>query len=251
MAMREQIDTIPVNEAFLSDDECPFCYLERQAEQKALRYVLGAGASYMEPEVRGVTDKLGFCGAHMKKMYDYGNALGNALIMQTYFVGLIEEFDKEMENFEAPTKRKKFGKKAEEKPSLKQWLQQRQQSCYLCQKNEYNMQRYYRTFFFLLKEAEFRHRIETGKGFCVRHFTRLLEQAEEHLPNAQRQWFYAVVPQKMRENLARVQGDLDWFIDKFDYRNAGADWKNSKDAVSRCMQKLRGIYPADAPYQEK
>ena len=33
--MREQIETIPVNEAFLSGDECPFCYLERQAEQKA------------------------------------------------------------------------------------------------------------------------------------------------------------------------------------------------------------------------
>ena len=251
MAMKEQIDTIPVNEAFLSEDECPFCYLERQAEQKALRYVLGAGASYMEPDVRGVTDELGFCGAHMKKMYDYGNALGNALIMQTYFVGLIKEFDKELENFDAPPKRKKFGRKTEEKSSLKQRLQQRQQSCYLCQKNEYNMQRYYRTFFFLLKEAEFRNRIETGKGFCVRHFAQLLEQAEEHLPNAQRQWFYTVVPQKMRENLARVQGDLDWFIDKFDYRNAGADWKNSKDAVSRCMQKLRGFYPTDAPYQEK
>lgn len=30
--MREQIDTIPVNEAFASGDECPFCYLERVAE---------------------------------------------------------------------------------------------------------------------------------------------------------------------------------------------------------------------------
>ena len=53
----------------------------------------------------------------------------------------------------------------------------------------------------------------------------------------------------MQDNLARVQGDLDWFIEKFDYRNASADWKNSKDAVSRSMQKLRGGYPADPVYK--
>jgi len=35
----------------------------------------------------------------------------------------------------------------------------------------------------------------------------------------------------------------------FDYRQQGADWKNSKDAVRRTMQKLRGGYPADPPYK--
>lgn len=54
----------------------------------------------------------------------------------------------------------------------------------------------------------------------------------------------------MKENLARVQGDLDWFIAKFDYRNAAADWKNSKDAVSRSMQKLQGIHPVDPAYKK-
>ena len=57
-----------------------------------------------------------------------------------------------------------------------------------------------------------------------------------------------LLPQ-MRENLARVQADLDWFVDKFDYRNASAPWKNSQDAVQRAMQKLRGGYPADPDYK--
>ena len=70
--MREQIDTIPVNDAFLSEDECPFCFLERQAEQRTIRYVLGPGASYMEPDVRAATDKSGFCTHHMKTVYDFG-----------------------------------------------------------------------------------------------------------------------------------------------------------------------------------
>ena len=59
--MREQIDTIPVNEAFESGDECPFCWLERMSEQKSIRYILGPGASYMEPDVRAMTDTRGFC----------------------------------------------------------------------------------------------------------------------------------------------------------------------------------------------
>ena len=83
--MRDTIETIPVNEAFSSGDECPFCCLERMAEQRTIRYVLGPGASYMEPDVRSVTDAKGFCPSHFKKMYDFGNSLGNALIMQTYY----------------------------------------------------------------------------------------------------------------------------------------------------------------------
>ena len=252
--MKEQIETIPVNEAFLSGDECPFCYLQRQAEQRAIRYCIGPGASYLEPDVREVTDRQGFCGMHMKKMYDYGNSLGNALIMQTYFVGMLKSLDQQLESYEMPAKKSLFGNKKtkqEEKPSLLQWAQSRQNSCYLCEKNAYNMRRYYNTFFYLLKEPEFRSRVENSKGFCLRHFAEVLEAAEEFLSNAHREWFYTTVPSLVREHLARVQADLDWFIEKFDYRNASADWKNSRDAVSRSMQKLRGIYPADPPYKEK
>ena len=78
----------------------------------------------------------------------------------------------------------------------------------------------------------------------------MLQQAERKLPSAQRDWFYPAVFRVMEENWTRVKGDLDWFVAKFDYRNASADWKNSKDAVSRTMQKLEGIYPADPPYKK-
>ena len=55
----------------------------------------------------------------------------------------------------------------------------------------------------------------------------------------------------MEENMARVEEDLTWLIDKFDYRNKDAEWKNSKDALQRSMQKLRGGYPADPVYKLK
>lgn len=250
--MKETIYTIPVNEVFETEDECPFCHLERQTEQRTIKYVLGPGASYMEPDVRLATDKEGFCGQHFKKMYDYGNSLGSALIMQTYFVSMFEEMVREMESFQMPGKRSLFGKKSnQEESSLITWARKKQSTCYICNKLEYNMSRYYATFFQLTKDAQFRTKVEKSKGFCMRHFLRLMETAPEELPNDQRQWFYDTVFFLMRANLARVKGDLDWFIDKFDYRNASADWKNSRDAVSRTMQKLQGIYPADPPFKSE
>lgn len=250
--MKEKIYTIPVNEAFESGDECPFCWLERQVEQRTIKYTIGPGASYMEPEVRLATDKEGFCGAHFKKMYDYGNALGNALIMQTYMVSLFEEMTKQMDAFQIPGKCGLFNKKGnEEESSLVGWAREKQGSCFICNKIAYNMERYFATFFYLTKEPEFRAKVEGSKGFCMRHFLALMESAKDSLPNDQREWFYPVVFRLMRENMARVKGDLDWFVEKFDYRNASADWKNSRDAVSRSMQKLQGIYPADPPFKSE
>lgn len=248
--MKEQIDTIPVNEAYETADECPFCYLQRQTEQKAIRYTVGPGASYMEPEVRGATDAYGFCGEHFKKMYDYGNSLGNALIMQTYLIGLRKELDQQLNNFELPAKKPLFGKKETVELPLSRWLREKNGSCFLCNKVAYNMRRYYATFFHLIKDEEFRRKVEESKGLCLCHMEKLLDAAGEHLQNGQREWFYATLADLQRKHFARVQEDIDWFIEKFDYRNASADWKNSKDAVSRTMQKLAGIYPADLPFKQ-
>lgn len=248
--MREQIDTIPINDAFGAEDECPFCYLERKAEQSTIRYIVGNGASYMEPDSRAETDKTGFCPVHMKKLYDYGNALGNALILQTHYAGLLEDFRAEMADFVTPPKRSIFGAKSQAGEPYWKRLEKQACECLICQRIDYHMDRYYATFFYMLKDPQFREKVENCKGVCLRHFPQLLKQAEQKLPNAQREWFYPTIFRVTEENLTRVKGDLDWFVAKFDYRNASADWKNSKDAVSRSMQKLEGVYVADPPYQK-
>jgi hypothetical protein len=38
----------------------------------------------------------------------------------------------------------------------------------------------------------------------------------------------------------RIQEDISWFIKKFDYRFENESWKNSKDAVERTVNKVRG-----------
>ena len=248
--MKEHLHTIPVNEAFLSEDECPFCYLRRQSEQRILRYVAGPAASYMEPEVREVTDQTGFCPGHLKKLYDYGNTLGNALMLQTYYARILEQLRGEIEAFERPEPKKLFSRPKESTGGLWKQLQEEVESCYICTQLENSMDRYYRTFFALLKEPEFRSRVENCKGFCLHHFSELLHVAEEKLPNSQRQWFYDTVFPLVENNLIRVKNDLDWLIAKYDYRNASADWKNSRDALQRAMQKLGAGHVADKPYHQ-
>ena len=247
--MKEHIDTVPLHEAFDAGDECPFCYLERLSEQRAIRYCIGPGASYMEPDFRAETDRLGFCRQHMKKLYDYGNALGNALVLQTYLAGVLKELKDEADDFTVPPKPSLFAKRKQEESSLLTWAKQKESTCFLCQRQEYNMKRYFHTFFVLLREEEFRQKVASSKGFCLHHFGKLLEVAPGEVPAAHRQWFYETALSLMQDNLLRVKEDLDHFVEMFDYRRTGTDWKNSRDAVSRTMQKLRGAYPADPPYK--
>lgn len=251
--MKEKLYTIPVSEGFETEDECPFCAMERTEEQRAIRYFAGPGASYMEPDVRASTDRAGFCGCHMKKLYDYGNALGAALMLQTYYAGLLEEMQAQLDDYDLPPQKGVFTKKRPQSEEVPYWqrLQERVNSCAICEKVDYNMERYFETFFYLLKEPEFREKVEKSKGFCMRHFAKLLETAQEHLANGQREWFLKTVPGLTLENLARVKEDLDWMVAKYDYRNASKPWGNSRDALQRSMQKLQGIYPADKPYKNE
>ena len=248
--MKEQLHTIPVNEAFDSADECPFCYLRRQSEQRSIRFVAGPSASYMEPEVREVTDETGFCPQHLKKLYDYGNTLGNALMLQTYYARILKNLRSEIEVFERPGPKKLFAKPKEESSPLAEVLTREVQNCYICRQLESSMDRYYRTFFALTKEPEFRAKAENCKGFCLTHFSELLRSAGLYLPNSQRDWFYDRIFPVMEQNLTRVKEDLDWLIAKYDYRNASAPWGNSRDALQRTMQKLGGGYVADKPYKD-
>ncbi len=250
--MKEELYTIPVNEGFDADDECPFCYMEREVERHAIRYVAGPAATYMEPDVRAATGRVGFCSHHMKSLFDYGNHLGAAMMLQTYVISLLDELKKVAEHPQIPEKKGLFKKKvvSEETPYW-ELLAARSDSCYICDKIEYNMSRRFHTFFVLLKEPEFREKVQNCKGFCMRHFGRLLQEAEACLPDSQRDWFYATVYKLMCENLERVKEDLDWLVAKYDYRNASAPWKNSQDALSRTMQKIQGLYPSDPPYRDK
>ena len=105
------------------------------------------------------------------------------------------------------------------------------------------------SFFAMLKDGEFRAKVEASKGFCMHHFRLLLEEAQDSLPNSLRDWFREKIPTLIQENLLRMKADLDRFVMKNDYRNAALPWENAMDAVCRGMQKLQGGHPADPVFR--
>lgn len=250
--MKEQIHTIPISDAIANAGECPFCYMERKTEEHMMDFVLGHGASYMEADIRDMTDREGFCRAHFKKMFDYGNSLGSAWILKTLYMRHLEEMDKEFKNFKPDSSGKSsrlFGKNKAGGNSIVDWINKRESTCFICTSVENTFLAYMKTFFKMYKsDEEFRKQIADSKGFCIDHFKVLCEGADEMLSDKERAYFYQTMLPLMRENINRVYEDVAWFVEKYDYKNRDADWKNSKDAIQRGMQKLRGSDPSLPPY---
>ena len=247
--MKEQLHTIPISDAIANAGECPFCYMERKTEEHMMDFVLGHGASYMESDIRDMTDREGFCRAHFKKMFDYGNSLGNAWILKTLYMRHLEEMDKEFKNFKPDSVGKSsrlFGKsKPSGNNSIIEWINKRESTCFICTSVQNTFQAYMKTFFKMYRsDEEFRKQIASSKGFCIDHFKVLCEGADSMLSDKERADFYDVMLPLMRENINRVYEDVAWFVEKYDYKNRDADWKNSKDAIQRGMQKLRGSDPS-------
>lgn len=254
--MKENISTIPLMNAFGAKDECPFCFLEREAEQHAISFILGS--AYMEDDIREKTDETGFCRHHFKMMYDYGNRLGSALILSTHIRKLNQELSAELKEFSPGKsnllkrmKRTEAGTKDAKTP-LGMWIQEKQHSCYVCNHFRDIYSRYLDTFFDLYrKNEEFRALFAESKGFCLPHFGDLIEAAEDKLSDEQKKEFYPKVFALMQDNLARVQQEVSWFVEKNDYRNKDKDWGTSADSIQRGMQKCAGGYPADPIFKAK
>lgn len=254
--MKEVLYTIPLTDAIEKNDECPFCIVYRKLEQDNLDFILGA--SYMESDFREKTDKDGFCRYHFKMMYDYGNNLGNAWILSSHLKRLHKDLTECMNTYK-PDKSTAFGKwrkkrdggEGEYNQVCKQ-IHKEEKTCYLCSIIEKTFARYMDTFCFLIKKDEsFRNLLRNSKGFCMHHFGILMENLDLNLNNMEKEELYPMLFQLMENNLKRIHEDILWLIEKHDYRNKDADWKNSKDAVPRAMQKIAGSYPSDSPYVNK
>lgn len=254
--MKEKLYTIPLNDAFHAEDECPFCYIEKKIEEDMLDFVLGSGSSYMESDVREATDKEGFCRYHFQKMFDYGNTLGNAWILKTHFEKMRGEMQAQFQHFQ-PKKmglRERFRKDGIN-PTARQnaigiWADRKAHSCYICNRYADTYERYLDTFFVMYrKDSDFLSMVKHSKGFCIPHFGDLCEMAEQKLSQKEKEAFYPAMFQLMTTHMDRLQEDVSWLVEKFDYRNKEADWKTSKDAIQRGMQKLSGGYPAAPTYK--
>ncbi len=229
--MKEQLYTIPVNDAFAKNCECPICEMYKELERNAVEFTMGP--SYMEDDVREVTDKTGFCTEHIQKLLKMENKLGISLILHSHMVKTNKDIKKLADSCKSST----LFKKKDISP-LTNYLNTLNNSCYVCRRIAETFKRYLRTIHYLWeREESFKKKYESSKGFCTKHYQILLEEAGNNLNGASLDGFIEVTNKIYMENMERVTSDLEWFIDKFDYRHKDEPWKNSKDALPRAITK--------------
>ena len=124
--MKEQLFTIPVNDAFAVDCECPICIMYRELEKNAVEFTMGP--SYMEDDVREVTDRLGFCTDHTRKLLKMENKLGIALILHSHMV----KTNKDIKKLAGESTKPSTLFKKKDITGLTSYLNTLNTSCYVC-----------------------------------------------------------------------------------------------------------------------
>jgi len=234
--MPDHIHTIPVLDALRDPGGCAFCRMQQKLENDVIQFVMGP--SYMEDDVRTETNKLGFCQTHMQAMYKEQNRLGLALMLHTHIQRLCKDTGNII-NGRVPLPL--FGKDPSGTlPRLKGHLTKTVESCYVCSKAHSTFERYVDTFFYIWnKGGDDAKLIERQTGYCMPHFITLFD-AIEKLGRSKRDKFMDTLLPLWQKIINELDEDLDWFVQKFDHRNANEPWKNSKDALPRAMEFLGG-----------
>ncbi len=234
--MKEELYTIPVNDIFDRECECPICEMKRVLDEDAVSFAMGS--SYMQDDIRMITDEVGFCQHHIQLMYKVENRLGLALMLDTHMKRVIKDVEKLAKK---GAKSGGFFSKKEESP-LTAYTNKLSKSCYLCDRIEHTYDRYVATMFYLYEnDSKFVEKFRKCKGFCLEHYGMLRDMAPDKLSGNNKDAFIKALDEIFMENFKRVEEDVAWFIEKYDYRNHDKPWKNSKDAIIRAINKVNSI----------
>ncbi|MEE1200225.1 MAG: DUF6062 family protein [Christensenellales bacterium] len=244
--MKQHIDTVPIWEAFRKDAECPLCALRQKVEESNVNYFLGE--SVMEPNQRIEVNQKGFCAHHFYKLYAAGNRLPLGLMTHTYMKETLRILKSNAEDIKmaASTEAgksvfKRMGSKkgaglSQTAGKIKEVIN----TCVLCERLKSNMDRYLYTLLYMYRhESGFPELFAQSKGMCLPHYHATLVAASEHLTGDVLKHFVDTLVEIEMQNLERLEGEIEWFTLKFDYKNADKPWGNSKDAVKRTINKLR------------
>lgn len=224
--MREDICSIPVNDVFLPREGCPFCRMRDMLEDRMATYI--TGAAMMEPDVRVETNRLGFCEEHFNQILARGSKLSVALILES----LLHEVEEQ-----AFPEGKHAGKRASAA------VEARKQSCFICENIETNMRHLVdNTLKLWLSDPEFRALYSAQPYLCLSHYGMAMDAAQR-LPKKEQPLFEQETVRLTKQYLQEVSGDVTHFCRMFDYRNAGGDWGNSKNAVERAIAFLTSREP--------
>ena len=205
----EQIYTIPVNEAFDAVGEkhelgCPFCVLYKKLQADELDIILGA--SMMEPDIRKVTNEVGFCHNHYSMMQRRKRMLGIGLMLESHL-------DEVMKKIDGKTL---VGARASAAVSM---LDSLEKSCYVCSRIDKNLTAMIATAVYLYEtDYAFRGKLAAAPYFCLPHYKRMIDYASKKMPKQSFKELYKVAHGIEHSYAAELKKDVSWFCKKFDYR---------------------------------
>ena len=226
--MREDICSIPVNDVFLPKEGCPFCRMRDMLEDRMATYI--TGAAMMEPDVRVETNRLGFCTEHFNQILARGSRLSVALILECLLQTVHDEV--------VPA-----GKAQPKKAAAA--VHSREEHCFVCENIEKNTAHLLDSTLKLWQtDGEFRQLYSQQPYICLRHYGQVL-QAAAKMPKKNFVLFEEVTTGLAKRYLEELNADVTHFCRMFDYRNAGGDWGNSKDAIERAILYLTSRVPED------
>lgn len=234
--MKEVLYEIPVNDIFDKPCECVICSMKKNLDDDEIAFAMGP--SYMEDDIRLTTDEIGFCSHHIQLMYEFENRLGLALILNTHIKNIIQKIEPLQTKGRIP--RGMFRKKASS--PLFEYTSKQAHSCFICNRLKEVFERYLITIFYLYeKDSNFRKKFKNCNGFCLEHYGILFEMAPSYLHGTILDDFTATLNEVFLRNLKRIEEEVSWFVDKFDYRNKEKPWGTSKDVLPRALTKINSI----------
>lgn len=227
--MKEDICSIPIHDIFALQEGCPFCAMRDMLEERLTTYI--TGAAMMEPDVRGETNRLGFCEIHFQQLAARGSKLTVALILESLLRELQGEIFSEINT-----------QKALKKAAAT--VKQHTADCYICGQAGIQMHHLTQNMLQLWREDErFRSLYRAQSLICLPHYGQVLEEAAKVLRRRQLLEFAADSRKLAKDYLSGLEGEVTAICRMYDYRNSGKDFGGNRDADLRAMAYLTARKP--------
>ena len=244
MSRKYELETIPIWDAYDQNSECPLCILAERAENHYVEFYLGN--SVMVPETRVEINQTGFCPQHFSRLY-HGSKdkqpLG--LVTHTHYLEYNSALSKRRKRLQTAAKLG-AGRIKRMATSYAEYLRIKEQSCMICGRLAYTLDRYSYTIVYLWhKKEDFAETFRSSKGFCFHHLPNILDMAVDLLGIAAFNRFLTDLLPIQAQTASTLEEDLLWYTKKFDYQNDDKPWGNARDALKRALQKLAGIVIKD------
>lgn len=221
--MHYHIDTGLIYEKFGIDCECPLCAIEKKVSEQFLHEFLNDAV--MEDDTRVKVGKKGFCEKHFDMLFARRNKLSVALQINTRAEKIAPLFTA-VKSAGAAKKRAKELKAATE-------------NCVICDLVNESMTKYYKTIAqMFVREKEFYKTLFASKGFCLKHYSELLNYA--NYAGFATKEYLSVLSTVETRNFSRVQTELKAFCDSHDYRNAYKPLGDAENALPHARVKFYG-----------